>query len=71
MVQVTTRVLKRSPDVLALEVRVVRKDLVLGLPGGEQIKDIGNADAHAANAGSTATNGGIDGDSFHYKFSIR
>jgi hypothetical protein len=47
-------------DVLRLEVGQFLQDLLLGQPGGEQIKHIYNPNTHPADARPTSALGGVD-----------
>ncbi len=55
MVQLTRRVEETRGDVIRLEVRVFRHDVVRRLSGGQKIEDVDHADAQATNTGSSAT----------------
>jgi hypothetical protein len=53
-----------SADVVCLEVWIIGEDGFVRDTAGEQFQDIGDADAHAADARATVALGGIDGDAF-------
>jgi len=48
------RQLDRGENVLALQIRIVRKNLFHGGAGAEEFEDIGNPDSHPRDARATA-----------------
>src|SRR6056297_816255 len=50
MIQLTGRIQETCRDVLGLQVRVVRQDLLLRLPSGEELEHIKHTDTHSADA---------------------
>jgi hypothetical protein len=56
-------------NVFGFEIRKVVQDFVLGHAIGKHAKNVGDADAHSANAGAPATLGWLDCDSFQ-KFHV-
>jgi hypothetical protein len=57
--------LERGSDIIGLKIRHLVRDLIGCQSGGEQIQDIGDADAHATDARSTAALLWIDGNAVH------
>ena len=65
MIQATTGEPETRGDIGGLEIRQLREDLIRREPGGEEIQDVNDADAHPANAGTPATLLRIDCDAIH------
>jgi len=57
--------LERGAHVFWLEIGQLVEDLFSGQAGGEQVEDVGHADAHASDAGASAALLWIDGDPVH------
>jgi len=55
-------ILEGCRDVARLEIRVVRKDLLAARSGSQEVKDVLDSDAKAAEAGPTAALVGIHRD---------
>jgi hypothetical protein len=55
-------VVEAGGDVFGLEVGVVLEDFGFGDFGGEEVEDVFDADAHAANAGAASALVGVEGD---------
>ena len=62
MIGLVGGVVEGGKDVLTFEKRVVLEDLVEGGSGAEQLEDIADTNAQAANAGTTTAFTGFDGD---------
>lgn len=63
MVGLTGGVFNRREDVFVFEVRVVLQDFLIRSTGGKKVEDVGDADPHIPDAGTTAALGIVDGDS--------
>lgn len=63
VIELLCRVEEARSDVVRLEVRILGKDVLGGLPSGKQLKDIDHANAHPADTGAPAALVRIDRDS--------
>jgi hypothetical protein len=60
-------VLERLPDVLPLQIRIVRENLLGGRPVRELANDHRDGNPHATDAGSSAHDLGVEGDSLEHR----
>src|SRR5882724_10678520 len=65
MIRLFSRVGQTRAYVFSLKVRVIGENVRFADPRGQQIEDILDADAHAANAWPSAALLGIEGDPLH------
>ena len=65
MIRFLSRIGQAGTYVLSLQIRIIRENLRVANPGCQQIEDILNADAHAANARASAALLWIECDPVH------
>jgi hypothetical protein len=63
VVEILGGVLEARADVFPLQIRVVRKNLILCCPGSEHFKNVLDPNTHVANARSPPAFSGLNGDS--------
>jgi len=66
VIQIARGVSNTSADVLDLEIGVVGEDFLFGHTRGKHVQHILDADSHAADARSSTTLVGIDGDALEF-----
>ena len=54
--------LEHRNNVFRLKIRVIREDILVAFPGGQQVKNVFDPDPEAADTGPPGTRLGINGD---------
>ena len=65
MIHATTGEAEARGDIRGIEIGQLREDLLQREPGGQEIEDVNDTDAHSAHARTPATLLRIDGDAIH------